>query len=183
MLTVLFSGHMIDRPGRTSARLPAHATGAAAQRIATALDELGLARGDRALSSGACGGDLLFAEAALARGARLEIFLPQSRSEFAATSVDYAGRAWRERYERVLAHPATRVRIAPDELGPLPAGDDAYERANRWMLAASLEGATPPACLCLWDGGEGDGPGGTRDMVARVLQAGGTVRRIDPATL
>jgi hypothetical protein len=51
------------------------------------------------------------------------------------------------------------------------------------MLAASLEGATPPACLCLWDGGEGDGPGGTRDMVARVLQAGGTVRRIDPATL
>lgn len=183
MPTVIFSGHMIDRPGRTPPRLPAHATGAAAQHIAAALGELGLACGDRALCSAACGGDLLFAEAALARGARLEVYLPQARDEFAATSVDYAGRTWRERYERVLAHPATRVRIAPDELGPLAAGDDAYERANRWMLAAALDAKTPPAFLCLWDGAEGDGPGGTRDMVARVLAAGGTVRRIDPAAL
>ena len=97
--------------------------------------------------------------------------------------MDYAGRTWRERYERVIAHPAARVRVAPDELGPLAAGDDAYERANRWMLAAALDAKTPPAFLCLWDGAEGDGPGGTRDMVARVLAAGGTVRRIDPAAL
>jgi hypothetical protein len=183
MPTVIFSGHMIDRPGRVPPRLPEQATAAATQRIATALDELGLGQGDRGLCSGACGGDLLFAEAALARGARLEVFLPQPREAFAAASVDYAGGAWRERFERVLAHPHTRVHEASAELGPLPAGEDAYERTNRWMLAVALQGAAPPACLCLWDGAAGDGPGGTRDMVARVRAAGGTVHRIDPAGL
>jgi hypothetical protein len=33
--------------------------------------------------------------------------------------------------------------------------------------------------ICLWDGGGGDGPGGTRHMVEAVRSQGGEVRWLD----
>ena len=61
----LFSGHMIDAPGRCRPRFPPDKEKIAAQAIAKKLDELGAGPGDLALCGGACGGDLLFAEACL----------------------------------------------------------------------------------------------------------------------
>lgn len=66
---LLFSGHMIDAPDRKTPRFPADKESIAATKIGEALDKLGAGPGDLALTQGACGGDLLFTEACLARGA------------------------------------------------------------------------------------------------------------------
>lgn len=68
---LLFSGHMIDAPDRLVPRFPANKEPIAASRIAEALDTLGAGDRDLALTQGACGGDLLFTEACLARGVRV----------------------------------------------------------------------------------------------------------------
>jgi hypothetical protein len=78
----LFSGHMIDAPGREKPRFPPDEELIAARAIAQALADLGVGQTDLAICGGACGGDLLFAEAALARGAHLEVYIPFDEATF-----------------------------------------------------------------------------------------------------
>ena len=84
---VLFSGHMIDAPDRKAPRFPPSREPIAAAAIAATLEDIGAGRGDLGMCGGACGGDLLFAEACLAKGMRLEIYLPLDEPEFLAKSV------------------------------------------------------------------------------------------------
>src|SRR5512135_590986 len=72
----LFSGHMIDAADRSPPRFPPDKELLAAAAIDKLLDELGAAATDVAISSGACGGDLLFSESCLLRGLRMKIYLP-----------------------------------------------------------------------------------------------------------
>jgi hypothetical protein len=179
---VLFSGHMIDAPGREKPRFPPDKEPIAAGAIRAALAELDLAAADLAICGGACGGDLLFAEAATARGARLEIYLPFDEATFLKDSVDFAGGDWRARYFAMKA--AATLHIAPGELGPLPSGDDAYVRNNLWMLKqAERFGADRLAFVCLWNGESGDGPGGTKHMMEEAQKAGGRAIWLDTTKL
>jgi hypothetical protein len=86
----LFSGHMIDAPGREKPRFPPDKEPIAARAIAEALADLEVGAGDLAICGGACGGDLLFAEVALPRGARLELYIPFDEPTFLEISVDFA---------------------------------------------------------------------------------------------
>ena len=95
---VLFSGHMIDAPGRKKPRFPPDKEPVAARAIASALADLDIGPGDLSICGGACGGDLLFAEAALARCARLELYIPFEEPTFLEKSVDFAGGDWRARF-------------------------------------------------------------------------------------
>jgi len=56
-------------------------------------------------------------------------------------------------------------------------------RTNGSSPAASAASAEKLCCICLWDGGGGDGPGGTRHLVEAVRAAGGSVIRIDTHAL
>jgi hypothetical protein len=57
-------------------------------------------------------------------------------------------------------------------------------RGNLWLLeTARAAGAARLCCFCLWDGGGGDGPGGTRHLVEAVRAAGGTIIQIDTRSL
>jgi hypothetical protein len=179
---VLFSGHMIDAPGRAKARFPPNKEAVAARAIASALAELDLASSDLAICGGACGGDLLFAEAALARGARLELYIPFEEPTFLEKSVDFADRDWRARF--LAAKAGADLHIAPRELGPTPEGKDPYEHNNRWMLdAASRFGPGKVDFVCLWNGEGGDGPGGTKDMMEEVRNKGGRTTWLDTTKL
>ena len=180
----LFSGHMIDAPGRPAPRFPADKEFVAAAAIAAKLNELDASAQSIGLCGGACGGDLLFAEALLAHGGRLALLLAFDEPTFLARSVDLAGHDWRRRFFAVKAHPRTRVMLAPDTLGPLPEGTDPYERTNLWLLESAL--AFEPEkveFLCLWDGGGGDGPGGTRHMVAEITRQHGHVHWLNTTKL
>ncbi len=177
---LLFSGHMIDAPGRPVPRFPPASEPAAAQAVGRTLDALGAGAADLAICGGACGGDLLFAEAALARGARLELYLPLPEDDFLAASVDFAGGDWHARY--LAARAAARLHPAPPA-GP-DAGDDPYERNNRRMLDAACRfGAERLDFVCLWDGRAGDGRGGTAHLIDEVGRRSGRVHRIDAARL
>ena len=184
--TILFTGHRVDEPDRPTPRFPAAHVAAAAQRIEAALDEIGAGADDLALTQGAAGGDLLFAEACLARGVPLRLLLPFDEAEFVAQSVlpVVGGAEWHARFRRVVARLREAPFEAPRVLGALPPGVDAFERANQWLLDTALAfGADRLSCICLWDGAGADGPGGTRHLVEAVRAAGGRVLRIDSKTL
>jgi class 3 adenylate cyclase len=160
---VVFTGHMIDAPGTQPARFPASIEMPLAQRIAERLELLGAGFG---YCSAACGADLLFIEAMLARGAEVHITLPFDRGDFIATSVAFAGEAWVDRFEAALQR-ATSVTFGVRERF---LGDDAL-----FAYAASLvHGAAvlraqqleaEPIMLAAIDRDAGGGIGGTRDTL------------------
>jgi hypothetical protein len=160
----LFSGHMIDAADRKTPRFPVKREPLAAVAIADALSKISVRGGDLGICGGACGGDLLFAEACLARGMRLEIYIPFEETTFLANSVDFAGSNWHDRYLAVKSR--ATLHVMPDQLGPLPAGENAYERNNQWMLEkAARFGGERIAFISLWNGQGGDGPGGVQHFM------------------
>ncbi|HEX9965381.1 MAG TPA: tetratricopeptide repeat-containing protein [Allosphingosinicella sp.] len=70
------------------------------EKIAAVLEEENVGFGFGALAAGA---DIIIAEALLARGAELHAVLPGGAEAFAAVSVDPFGKAWRRRFDAVLA--------------------------------------------------------------------------------
>jgi hypothetical protein len=180
---ILFSGHMIDAPGRKAARFPESKVPAIDQAIRQKLDEYGVNENDLAVCSGACGGDLLFAHAALDRGARLALYLPLPEPQFLEKSVRFAGERWIKSFD-AAKQKAARTLIAPTELGPPPPGshrDYPFERVNMWMLYTALScGAERLRFLALWDGKGGDGPGGTAHLVREVSKYDGQYQVISP---
>ena len=181
---VLFSGHMVDAPERLTPRFPADKEPIAAQKIAEALDQLAAGPDDLALSQAAAGGDLLFLEACQQRGVRLQILLPFPEPEFIERSIlpSTGGATWRERFFQMKERlkDVKDVRIMSDELGPLPIGVDPFERCNLWLLSTAFaSGVEKVRFVCLWNGGGGDGPGGTAHMYNEVKERTGRVTWID----
>ena len=178
----LFSGHMVDAPGREKPRFPPDKEPLAERAIAEALADLGIGPLDLGICGGACGGDLLFAEAALARGARLELYIPFDEPTFLEKSVVFADPNWRDRY--FAAKAAAVLHVAAIELGPIREGEDAYERNNHRMLDSALcFGVDKVDFIGLWNGEGGDGPGGTRHMMDAVRRRGGRTHWLDTTKL
>jgi hypothetical protein len=178
---LLFSGHMIDSPGRAEPRFPPNLERAAAARIEGALDRLDADATDVALTQGASGGDLLFAETCLRRGVPLQLLLPLPEPQFIEQSIlpSADGPQWKQRFLDLK----TRLPWPPVTL-PDESAADPFERCNRWLLATALaQGAGKVRLICLWNGGGGDGPGGTAHMVREVERLRGQVIWIDTRTL
>jgi tetratricopeptide (TPR) repeat protein len=79
-------------------------------RIATLLKEENVGFGYGALAAGA---DIIIAEALIERGAELHAVLPGGAEAFAAVSVDPFGKAWRRRFEAVIARAETVRPVRP----------------------------------------------------------------------
>ncbi|MGH7342065.1 MAG: tetratricopeptide repeat protein, partial [Candidatus Rokuibacteriota bacterium] len=145
-------------------------------------DQLGAGSDDLALCQAAAGGDLLFLEACQKRGVRCQVLLPLPEPEFIERSIlpSKGGVAWRDRFFKIRDQLKDPIRIMPVELGPLPNGVDPFERCNLWLLYTTLAwGLDRVRFVCLWNGGGGDGPGGTAHMYNEVKQRTGRVTWID----
>jgi hypothetical protein len=178
---LLFSGHMIDAPGRREARFPANKEPIAANAIAEMFIRIDAGPADLAICGGACGGDLLFAEASIRRGSRLELYIPFDESTFLAKSVDFADANWHSRF--LAAKSQATLHVMADER-PLLAGEDPYERNNLWMLeSAARFGTEKIDFICLWNGRGGDGPGGTQHLMEEVRRRGGRTHWLDTTQL
>lgn len=172
----LFSGHMIDAPNRNPPRFPAYKLPLVAEYILQTLDELETGPLDLALTQGANGGDILFAETCLQRGINLQLLQPFDEGEFIENSVTPAAGDWLNRYQSISNAIQQPPLAAPTELGELPPNMNPYERCNLWLLDTALAyGAEKLTLICLWDGGGGDGPGGTAHMVEEVKKQHGRV--------
>jgi len=183
----LFSGHMVDAPGRDTPRFTEDMVAAAGEKIAAVLAELDAGPDDLALTQGACGGDLLFTEACRALGTKVSWLQPFDEPEFMRRSVIRCGEHWRPRYLAAAQGVGQAILSAPRELGdPPPFAEDGYpyERCNHWLLDTALAwGVERVHFVCLWNGGGGDGPGGTAHMYEEVAKRSGQVHWIDTREL
>jgi hypothetical protein len=172
---------MIDSPERKRPRFPADKEWVAASAIAKTLAELNVGEENLCICGGASGGDLLFAEAALARGARIELYLPFDELTFFENSVIFAGNHCRERFMAMKSR--ATLHVLPLEC-KAPAGPDAYEQNNLHMLeAAERYGAAKVSFICLWNGEVGDGPGGISHLRDLVKSKGYPTYWLDTRTL
>jgi hypothetical protein len=164
---VLASGHLVDAPDRPSPRFPPGEVARVSAEIAATLDRWAVDERTTVVSGGARGADLLVAEQARARGARVVLCLALPPEEFDRRSVALAGSDWSQRFAALLE--VADVRVLERDPGARPPGDEVFARTNAWMveLARSL-GGDPPHAIIVWDGQAGDGPGGTRDLLQRL---------------
>lgn len=181
----LFTGHMIDAPNRPSPRFPSRLAPRATRALSELLTSLSIGPHDAALAQAANGGDIIFLEACLERGARCQVLLPYDEQTFLRHSVvrDLPdGAAWAGRYQSIKARLSVPMLEAPTHLGTLRDDEDAYERCNEWLLrtAKSLAGGLAELHLvCIWDGAAGGGRGGTEHMMQRAKAEGAMVHWLD----
>ncbi len=114
---LVFTGHMIDAPGRVRRRFPANQEETAKEKIKEEISAIKDTADERqetliGMAGATDGGDLLFHEACAELGIDTEVFLPVPERTYRATAM--SGRAgWVERYHAVL----TRAKEKAKERG------------------------------------------------------------------
>lgn len=183
----LFSGHMIDAADRAEPRFPNDKADIAAKKIAEVLAALGANEDDLALTQGAAGGDILFAEGCAKFGVRIQLLQPFPEKEFIQRSIlpSDQGERWRTRYFALKAQLKNSPRSMPDALGDIPEEVmNPYERCNLWLLYTALaSGIDKVRFICLWNGGDADGRGGTAHLYKEVDKRTGQVTWLDTRKL
>lgn len=174
---VVFTGHMLDAPGRSSPRFPAALETAVANEIAARVAAMGAGFG---YCSAACGSDILFIEALLARKAEVHITLPFEREDFITTSVAFAGQGWIGRFESALAQAASvTYGVREHYLGD----DSLFAYAGTLMQGAAVlrarELEAEPLLLAVVDDTSQRRSGGSMDMLASWQALGFRAECID----
>jgi hypothetical protein len=184
---VIFTGHRLDKPGRTPPRFPQ-------EHITAAVDEIGeyLAglQPNVAFAAAASGGDMLFHEVCERIGVRSLVRLVMPEGPFANESVADAGGDWIDRFWMLTKAKQRQGQLAilsqdaelPTWLRHKP-GYSTFLRGNLWMLHEAL--AMEPqrlTILALWDGADGL-VGGTGEFIQIAEKLGATPMVIDPADL
>jgi hypothetical protein len=139
------------------------------------------------ISGAASGGDILFLEICeeLAIPVRIQLAVPAE--DYIRESVADSGYEWVERFDSL-------VRKHPPEIlcheGRLPLWlrsrreYNVWQRSNLWMLFLALKiSDNAMTLIALWDGAQGDGPGGTSDMVNRARDRGAKIVHLDARRL
>jgi PAS domain-containing protein len=172
---VVVSGHMVDSPDRPKPRFPAEQVSRVAGEVQAALERWHVGPGTTLVTGGARGADIVAAEAARARGARLRLVLALEPDEFVSRSVALPGTDWEQRFRALLGEADVEVGDGPDD-------DTLFARTNDRIIEVARELDERPHAVIVWNGEEGDGPGGTGDFVARLAPVAGDghVVVIDP---
>ena len=179
---LVYTGHMIDRPGRAKPGFPASAEPMIREEITKRLESI---RPVAAYGSAACGADILCLEAMLELGGEIHITLPFPPEEFRKVSVDIVpDPSWGERFERVL-EAADSVVLACEH--HVEWSTSSFEYANliltgmgrlrSQLLETSLVG------LAVWNGGPAGGAGGTGDVVELWRGRGVPLEHVDMAAI
>jgi len=159
---IVFSGHMVDSPDRLAKGHPVRfpntpkLTDAVSAAITAKLEALNAKVGYCSL---ACGGDILFAKAMLARKAELHIVLPHAVHDFLRTSVNFGQEArhwsrWRKDFDEVIhAVPEANVQYTTRE--PYLGSNDLYDFSNHVLQGLAVmrakQRASVPQALLLID--------------------------------
>jgi class 3 adenylate cyclase/tetratricopeptide (TPR) repeat protein len=158
----VFAGHRIDEPGRELPRFPENRAESVKEGIRVHLLET---RARIGFSSAASGSDILFLEAMQSLGGRTYIVLPCNQEQFIEESVGSSD-SWVARFQAVVKRAAEVIIVSPSRLS---IGSVAYDFASDVLygqaLSASRQNGTKLFHLAVWDGREGDGRGGTADII------------------
>jgi len=183
----LFTGYMIDHPGKEKKTFPADKEDEIRQEIQKTLESFNLIPDDRAFVSGlSAGSEILFAEICAEKGIKIKAFLPLPESAYVRKFVSPAGDAWVDRFYKIRNHPLVEEFYQIENVGLPKKEDDPYERNNRWALYSSLgHGIDKLRVIALWNT-HGDKP---KDQDARLVQhmieltrdLGGSIEQISTA--
>lgn len=179
---LLFTGHMVDLPGRRAPRFPQLMEGVVADVIKQHAGFVSERMEGSVIGISSCarGGDILFLETIRDLGLETRIVLPDEPEAFVAASVAGLSEGdWVDRFHALWSAHAPDLR----EIVTVPAGADPYDCANRRMLELGRSLASQQMLMAYWDGKAGDGPGGTADYVKLVQAADGAIDHIDAAHL
>lgn len=158
---VVVSGHMVDTPDRPKPRFPPDQVPRVAAAVRSAFERWGVGPGTTLVTGGARGADIVAAEEARACGAALRLVLAFEPDEFVARSVAIPGTSWEARFRELLGHADVEVVDGPDD-------DELFARTNERIIEIARGFDEQPHAVIVWDGKEGDGPGGTRDFVSQL---------------
>ena len=175
---VVFTGHMVDQPGREKPRFPAELEESVKEAIKERLRRVD---GRVGFASAACGSDILFLESLLDLGGEAHVVLPYDRDRFLQDSVDIVpGGNWSQRFRDVLKRAAEVLEASQH---PMEGEGVALDYANLLLFGLArirekqLETDLVP--LAVWDGRPGDGPGGTASLIERWKSSGLQVEPIE----
>ncbi len=158
---VVVSGHMVDTPDRPQPRFPPEELPRVATEVRHVLAGWSVGEGTTLVTGGARGADIIAAEEARARGASLRLVLALAPDAFVARSVAIAGTDWEQRFRALLPQADVEVVDGPED-------DELFARTNQRMIEVAREIDPRPYAVIVWNGEEGDGPGGTRDFVSQL---------------
>ncbi len=181
----LFTGYMIDYPGKDKKTFPVDKENEIRQEILNKLESFKLGPDDRAFVGGlSAGSEILFAEVCAEKGIKVKAFLPLPESAYIRQFVSPAGDAWVERFYKIRNHPLVEELYQIENVGLPKEGDDPYERNNRWALYSSLgHGIDKVHLIALWNA-HGDKPK-DRDahlvyhMIELMRDLGGSIEQIN----
>ena len=181
-----YTGHLIQQ-SRRAGRFPATAEDRVKREIDAYLAARDVGYGFGSL---ACGGDILVAEALLARHAEVHVVLPFREEDFIEASVKVGGSSWVARFHDCLARAAAVSFASADRFGD---EDRLLGYATRLAAGLALLRArnldTDVEQLAIWDGEETTGPAGTgadvrlwraRGLPTTVITPGGGTRPAAP---
>jgi hypothetical protein len=191
---VLFTGHMLDAPGRESdkARFPntPEAVATARKMIETAVKEEMKEDGSVALgiAGGACGSDILFHEVCNALNIPTQLLLALPEAQFQAESVNRGGVDWVMRYQQLCQRITPRVLADSKDLPRWLSGRrgyDIWQRNNLWMMFNALATQARNLTLIALYNREKDpdGPGGTAHLVTVAANWGFKTVELDARQL
>jgi hypothetical protein len=176
---VVFSGHRVDLPDMT-VRFPQSCVDAARAEIRARLRDLDPTLG---IAAAASGGDIIFHEACRDLGIPTYVLLAIPPDKFVTESVAPSGGGWVNRFWSLINVKQSEHALAvlsDGETSQRKLDDSIWARANAWMIEEAV--SRNPArltVLALWNGEEGEGPGGTRNFIELAKAAGATSVIID----
>jgi len=159
-----FAGHMIDDARRKIPRFPPSAESGVRIAIRERLDRY---RPKIAVSSAACGGDIIFAEETINLGIPTYIILPfEDNKEFERLSVAFAKKFWVKRFHKVLERAEKIFYVNP---GGYESNKDFEENQHAiifFCLGIQQILKIQIVNIILYDDlAPGDNPGGTRSFL------------------
>ncbi|HEX8081235.1 MAG TPA: patatin-like phospholipase family protein [Jatrophihabitans sp.] len=174
---VVASGHMVDAADRSTPRFPAGEVERVTREVAATLRGWNVGPSTTVVCGGARGADIIVAEQARELGARVRLCLAAPAEQFEQTSVALPGTDWVARFRALSA--IADVEVVPPASDP---ADDVYSRTNQRLIEITRSYGGHPHAVIVWNGAEGDGPGGTRNFVRQLAGGGrtGPVHVIDP---
>ena len=183
---IVFSGHMIDRPNRPKPRFPTSKENMVAKQILVQLQRWDMGAKDLAIVSGACGGDILFAEACLKLGLTVKLYLALPETEFIERSVRIDHTDWEERYQKLSQNKKVSKEYLDNYQGELTEGISVFAQTNLWIINTAFQIASEGNlyALLVWDEKPtGDGQGGTSDFVNKIQTSCGNIAIINPTKI
>jgi tetratricopeptide (TPR) repeat protein len=184
----LFTGYMIDHPNKERKTFPAEKENEIRKEILDKLESFKIGPDDRAYVGGlSAGSEIIFAEICAEKGVKVRAYLPLPESAYVREFVSPGGDAWVNRFYEIRNHPLVEENYQIENVGLPKAGDDPFERNNRWALYSSLgRGIDKVTLIALWNSHGGDRPKDldaslVLHMIELMRDTGGAIEQISTA--